>query len=179
MSGDVTSWNMLDLRSEGGEALSEEHKETILEVASMALENGHRDPERVLQAARRVGRRAHLVENLRAYAIRAIFRVKSTVGSAEVKEEQLTEAGQVAELIDSSQVEQIENRILIRELLDTLSPLDREIFLRRMAGETCPEIDSAMNLKSRTAEIRSSICKNALRRAFREKLDRKTCARGS
>jgi hypothetical protein len=48
-----------------------------------------------------------------------------------------------------------------------------------MAGETCPEIDSAMNLKPRTAEIRFRVCKNALRKVLQEKLERKTCARGS
>ena len=45
------------------------------------------------KAARRVGHRAHLVDDLRAYATRAIFRVKKTVGRAPAEEEQLPEAG--------------------------------------------------------------------------------------
>lgn len=80
--------------------------------------------------------------------------------------------------IDVSQVEQIENKILIRELLETLKPLDREIFTRHMRGDTCPEIDADLGLKPRTAEIRFAFCKNALRKAFMDKLDRKNCARG-
>ena len=171
LSEDVPAWNILDLQ---GGSISEEDQATIWEVASKALEDGQRDPERVLQAARRVGRRAHLVDDLRAYATRAIFRVKKTVGRAPAEEEQFPESGLTTEPADYAQVEQIENRILIRELLETLSPLDREIFLRRIAGKTCREIDSAMNLKPRTAEIRSLFCKTAVRKALQEKVDRRT-----
>lgn len=136
MSEDVGTWNELNLGVRGEEALDAEQQQTILEVASRALEKGQRDPEQVLQVARSVGRRAHLVENLRAYATRAIFRVKDSVGLAQPKEEPLEDFEFAAQLIDGSQVEQIENRILIRELLDALEPLDREIFTRRMRGET-------------------------------------------
>ena len=174
MSEDVPAWDLRDIRSDAGRPVSEEDQATIWEVASKALEDGQRDPERVLQAARRVGRRAHLVDDLRAYATRAIFRVKKTVGRVPAAEEQLPETGLTTEPADYAQVEQIENRILIRELLETLSPLDREIFLRRIAGKTCREIDSAMNLKPRTAEIRSLFCKTAVRKALQEKLDRRT-----
>ena len=178
MSEDVRIWNELNFGAREEEALDAEQHQTIVDVASRALENGHRDPEQVLQVARSVSRRAHLVENLRAYATRAIFRVRDSVGLDQAKEEPLEDFEFAAELIDGSQVEQIENRILIRELLETLKPLDREIFTRRMRGETCPEIDSEMRLRPRTAEIRFLICKNALRKAFMDKLDRKNCARG-
>jgi DNA-directed RNA polymerase specialized sigma24 family protein len=178
LSGDVTAWNELDLRTESGGPINESDRETILDDANKALQNGDHDPKRILQAARRVGRRAHLVENLRAYAMRAIFRAKRPVDPAQLKEEPLSQAEAAAELTDRSQVDQIENRILVRELLDTLSPHDQEIFLRRMAGDTFAEIDSGMNLRPRTAESRFCICKNALRKVLQEKLDRKTCARG-
>lgn len=178
MARDVTSWDALDLRTEGGLPVPETDRETIVEVANKALQDGYRDPKQVLQAATRVGRRAQGVANVRAYAMRAIFRVKSKMGSAQVKEEQLRDIEYDGKSPDRSQVDQIENRILVRELLETLCPQDREIFLRRMAGETFPEIDSAMNLRPRTAEVRFRICKNALRKVLQEKLDRKTGARG-
>ena len=178
MSEDVKTWKELGFRVGNGDTLGQEHQQTILEIANKALEHGQRDPEQVFQAAKRVGRRAHLAENLRAYATRAIFRVKDSAGLVQSKEEPLDDFEFAAELIDGSQVEQIENRILIRELLDTLAPLGREIFMRRTRGETCPEIDTEMRLKSRTAEIRFLICKNALRKTFMDKLDRKKCARG-
>ena len=114
------------------------------------------------------------MEDLRAYATSAIFRVKKSVGKAPAEEEQFPEGGPAVEPADYSQVEQIENRILSRELLETLAPLDREIFLRSMEGKTCPEIDSAMHLKPRTAEIRIAFCKSALRKALQEKLDTRT-----
>ena len=95
-----------------------------------------------------------------------------------MKEEQLTDVEYAPQLTDSSQVEQIENHILVRELLDTLSPLDREIFVRRMDGMTCAEIDLAMDLKPRTAEIRFEACKNTLRKAFQEKANRRSGASG-
>ena len=179
MSRDVTAWDALDLRTQTGVPVAEGDRETIMNVANKALQDGYRDPKQVLQAATRVGRRAHLLENVRAYATRAIFRVKSKMEAAQVNEQPLSDVEYAVELPDRSQVDHIENRILVRELLETLSPQDREIFLRRMAGETCPEIDSAMNLKPRTAEIRFRVCKNALRKVLQEKLDRKTCARGS
>ena len=178
MSEDVKGWNELNLGTRDEEALEAEQQQTIFDVANKALENGHRDPEEVLRVAKSVRRRANMVENLRAYATRAMFRIKDSVGLAQAKEEPLEDFEFAAELIDASQVEQIENKILIRELLETLKPLDREIFTRRMRGDTCPEIDSEMHLKPRTAEIRFAFCKNALRKAFMDKLDRKNCARG-
>ncbi len=165
MAGDVTTWKTLDLRTEDGLVVAEDHQKTILDVASQALETGYRDPAEVLKAAKRVGRRAHLVANLRAYAIRAIFRVRDMAG-AQPEEEQLSEAQYAAELTDDSQADNIESRIFILQLIERLSQLDREIFLRRMDGMTCEEIDEAMKLKPRTAEIRYAICKNALRKAF-------------
>ena len=178
MSEDVRAWNELNLGARDEEALDAEQQQTILDVANKALENGHRDPEEVLRVAKNVRRRAHMVENLRAYATRAMLRIKDSVGLAQAKEEPLEDFEFAPELIDVSQVERIENKILIRELLETLKPLDREIFTRHMRGDTCPEIDADMGLKPRTAEIRFAFCKNALRKAFMDKLDRKNCARG-
>jgi len=177
LSRDITAWDAPSLRLDGGAPVADKDRETILEVANKALQDGDGDPKRVVQAARRVSRRAHLVENLRAYAIKAIFRAKRKTEAKQFAAEQLVDIDRAAELPDCSQIDQIENRILVRELLETLCPQDREIFLRGMAGETSEEIDSAMNLKPRTAERRVRICKNALRKSVEERLDRKTCAR--
>jgi DNA-directed RNA polymerase specialized sigma24 family protein len=145
---------------------SEDQHKVILEIAAKALRNGFGDPERVLKVAEKVSRRAHLIKNVRAYATRALLRATK---ESPCKEEQLIDDHSVA-LTDNSQVERIEARILVRELLDALTPADREIFLRLMHGQTCSEIDASMNLKPRTAEIRSAVCKNALRRAVQKKL---------
>lgn len=89
MSDDVRVWKELNLGARDEEALEAEQQQTILEVANKALENGHRDPEEVLRVAKNVRRRAHMVENLRAYATRAMFRIKDSVGLAQAKEEPL------------------------------------------------------------------------------------------
>ena len=149
-------------------AHSQEQQRLILEIASKALESGERDPDEVFQVATRIGQKADLVENLRAYASRALFRVKKR---PQIDAEQLSDIRHANALTDASQIEQIEAQILVRELLDRLQETDREIFIRRMNGETCPEIDEAMNLQPRTSEKRTFICKNALRRAVKKKLD--------
>jgi DNA-directed RNA polymerase specialized sigma24 family protein len=70
------------------------------------------------------------------------------------------------ELPDLSHREDIENQILVRELLESLPSLDREILVRRVFGESGPEIERDMNLKPRTSEIRFRAAKNALRQLF-------------
>jgi FixJ family two-component response regulator len=140
----------------------------ILEAAARALRNGFGDPERVFRVAEKVSQKVHLIDNVRAYAARAFSRATKR---SPLREEQLTE-DHSSTLTDNSQVERIEARILVRELLESLAATDREIFLRLMQGQTCSEIDTSMNLKPRTAEIRSAVCKNALRRAVHKKLDR-------
>jgi hypothetical protein len=154
-------------RCENVRSHSQEQQKLILEIATRALENGNRDLEQVFAVAENVGTKAHLIENLRAYATRALFRVRP---KPHVQEEQLIETRHGPALSDSSYVERIEAQILVRELLDGLAATDREIFVRSMNGESCPEIDAHMNLKPRTAEIRLRVCKNALRRAVQNKL---------
>ncbi len=78
---------------------------------------------------------------------------------------------------DLSRRDDIENRLLVRELLDSLSDQDREIVLRRVWGEACKDIESDMNLKPRTAETRFRAAKTALRRLAKT-LDQQTGPRG-
>ncbi len=168
MSEEVFRPTRSDAQADGGGAHTEEQQRLILEIASKALDSGERDPDDVFEVAAKVRQKAHLVENLKAYASRSLFRVRKR---RQIEAEQLTEAQHTAALTDISHVERIEAQILVRELLDTLQQTDREIFIRRMNGETCPEIDEAMNLQPRTSEKRTMICKNALRRAVTKKLN--------
>jgi hypothetical protein len=96
LSRDVTAWDTLDLRTQAGVPVPEGDRETIVDVASKALQDGYRDPKQVLQAATSVGRRAHLLENVRAYATRAIFRVKSKM--EQLNEQSLSDVEYAAEL---------------------------------------------------------------------------------
>jgi DNA-directed RNA polymerase specialized sigma24 family protein len=178
------AWDDVDLHTNCGNPLPETDRETILDVVNKSLlQDRDRDPNRVIQAATRVARRIHRIANVRAYAIHSIFRAgkKDKIAQAKgyAKEDELTSLGDVGFLLDCSQPDKIENRILIRELLETRSPQDREIFLRRMAGETFPEIDGEMHLKPGTAATRFKTCKKDMRKVLNEKLDRMTSTRAS
>jgi hypothetical protein len=63
---------------------------------------------------------------------------------------------QEAEALRSSdpRCDSIEKQILVRELLETLNGLDREIYLRRLNGFEFAEIDKALSLRPRTSEYR-------------------------
>jgi DNA-directed RNA polymerase specialized sigma24 family protein len=122
--------------------------------------------------------RESIIGNLRAYATRAISRALNKAEKAQKKKDALISFGDMETTADFSQNDKIENEILVRELLDTFTPQDREIFLRRMNGDTFPDIDSEMNLKPRTAEQRFRVCKGALRQALQDKLNRRACSRG-
>jgi DNA-directed RNA polymerase specialized sigma24 family protein len=127
-----------------------------------------------VRAAAKVGRHVHAIDNLRAYVDRAIGRaIKKTVVAQTKKDRKLFSAG-FSNLADSTNIDHIENKILVRELLDTLAPQDREIMLRRIEGCTFPEIDEELNLRPRTAEARYRACKDALRQILSDKLDGRT-----
>jgi len=122
---DVSDQRTLKARGNNPEGHGQDQQKMILEIASRALESGDRDPDQIFQVAEKVGLKAHLINNLRAYATRSLFRIKAR---PQLSEEQLTETEHAAALIDNSYVERIEARILVRELLEALSPTDREIF---------------------------------------------------
>jgi DNA-directed RNA polymerase specialized sigma24 family protein len=125
-----------------------------------------------------VSRKLDFIGNLRAYATRAVSRALNKAERGQKKKEALLSFGNMETAADFSQNDEIENEILVRELLDTFTPQDREIFLRRMDGDRFPEIDSEMNLKPRTAEQRFRVCRASLRQVLQDKLDRRASLRG-
>lgn len=153
-------------------------QDTILDVAGKAIAESDRDPEVVIRAAKRIGRKIDVIENLQAYATRAVSRALKKAESAERKENSHVPSRDMETVADFSQNEKIENEILVRELLDKCDPQDREIVLRRISGDTFPEIDCEMNLKPRTAERCFRLCKAALRQILHGKLDRLTSSCG-
>ena len=165
------AWEPVQLRSENGEMICDADRETILASVERALLRTDRDPDVILKAASVVGRRVgHIKSNLQAYAARCIYRATRRSEIAELTHDELVGVGKSDELPDPYQnVEQIENRILVRELLETLSPQDRDIFIRHMSGHTFARIDNDMDLKPRTAEFRFRLCKDALRALLRQK----------
>ena len=172
------AWDAVDLRTQSGIPVSPSDREIIFDVAEKAILKSDRDPDVVLRAAARVSRKLDLIVNLRAYATRVISRALNKTETAQKKKDALFSFVNMESAVDFSQNDKIENEILVRELLDTFTPQDREIFLRRMDGDTFPDIDREMNLKPRTAELRFRICKVSLRKHLEDKLNRRASVRG-
>jgi hypothetical protein len=111
----------------------------------------------VIRAAKRVGRKLRIIQNLRAYATGAITTALHRAATEqELKDQPVCQRDMedMEGLADLKQQDQIENLVLVHELLEALSSQDRKSFLRKMSGETCPEVERDMNLTPRTAEIR-------------------------
>jgi RNA polymerase sigma factor (sigma-70 family) len=160
------AWDTIDIRTQGGIPVHETDRKTILNVAERALLKSDCDPEVVLRAATKVGLRVHAVENLWAYANRTIFRAIRKATNAQSKKDRIVVKAFIEVTPKHTAADQTESSALVRDILDTLSPRDREIFVRRMAGDTFLEIDQEMNLSSGTANRRFRACKNALRRVI-------------
>jgi hypothetical protein len=173
------AWDTVDLRTRIGLPVCDADRETILDAAERAILKSDRDPEIALRAAARVARQTHVVKDIRAYAVRAIFRAMKKKGFEQAKKDSVVlSSTDVAVLPGKAGVGQIENKILVRELLDTLSSRDREIVMRRVSGDTFPEIDNEMKLKPRTAETRFRASKDILRKLLDQDLEKRTLTRG-
>ena len=168
------SWDAVQIHALNGRPLRKEDREAILAAVDKAVLRSDRDPDVILKVAADVGRRVGRVKsNLQAYANRCIFRAMRKTEVAEHKRDELASPKELAHISDSYlNADQIESRILVRELIETPVPQDREIVLRHMFGNSFPKIDRDMNLKPRTAEFRFRFCKDALRAHLRYKLPR-------
>jgi DNA-directed RNA polymerase specialized sigma24 family protein len=172
------AWDAIDLRTKTGLPLSDADRETILDVAGKAILDSDQDPAVVIQAAKRVGRRLHIIQNLRAYATRAINAALHTAERKQVLKEQPVVQRNMEGIADLTRRDEIERRVLVREVLEHLPAQDREIFLRRMAGEPFSKIDGDLNLTPRTAETRCRAARRVMRRLLDEKFGQQTRARG-
>ena len=66
------AWDAVDLRTGNGSPLSDAEREIILEIAGKAILESDQYPAVAIRAAKRVGRKLGIIQNLRAYATRAI-----------------------------------------------------------------------------------------------------------
>ena len=173
------AWDTVDLRTQMGLPVCDADRETILDAVEKAILKSDRDPETALRAAARVARKIHALKNLEAYAIRAVFRAMKKEGFEQAKKDSVARTTTDFSVLPSpANVDQIENKILVRELLDALSSRDREIVMRRVSGDTFQQIDNEMKLKPRTAETRFRASRDFLRKLLDQHLDRKTLTRG-
>ena len=151
-------WDTVDLVDASGEPIENTARDAILAVVEQALANPDVDPDVLLEIASRVSAQIGSVQNLAAYTGRAIFRASK---KASIEERKWLKRfrqfmPQEAEALRSSdpRCDPIEKQILVRELLETLNGLDREIYLRRLNGFEFAEIDKALSLRPRTSEYR-------------------------
>ncbi|MGA8597944.1 MAG: sigma factor-like helix-turn-helix DNA-binding protein [Bryobacteraceae bacterium] len=171
------AWDAVDLRTQNGLPLSDADRETILDVVGKAILDSDEDPEVLIRAAKRVGRRLGIIQNLRAYTTRAVNVALRVAALRRDEKEQPVCQYDVERIADWARRDQIENQVLAGEALETLSAQDREIVIRRMAGEPYSEIERDMNLKPRTAETRFRAAKRTLRRYLDAKTGRQTSSR--
>ena len=172
------AWDAVDLRTETGLPVPDADREVILDVAGKAIVRSEQDPTVVIRAAERVGRKLHIIQNLRAYATRAINTALNRAAMNKQSKDVTVVHGNVEALPDLRRRDEIEKRVFVREALEHLDAQDREIFLRHMAGEPCSMIDRDMHLKPRTAETRYRAAKRILRRVLDDKLGPDTGLRG-
>jgi hypothetical protein len=170
-------WAKFDLRMNSPAKIKEEDRQTVLHIAEEAIMRTDIDPEVVLDAAARVLHRADSITNVAAYAKRAILRALRRAGLAQRRKDPLANSDALTDYSDFRH-DSIENEILVRDLLDSVDVLDREIFQRRMNGETFRQIDCELNLHNRTAENRFGHCKRKLERSLGEKLRSRKRERG-
>jgi hypothetical protein len=161
-------WSKLDFRISEKTTVSDADREVIRKVAEEAILNSDGDPEIVLNVAAKALSRVSFVNDFRKYAGFAVHRALRKDAVSQAKKEARALAG-LEPILSFADNERIENAILVKEILDKLSPQDREIFARRLEGETFPEIDVSMRLRSRTAEWRFRICSAEIRNSLRAK----------
>lgn len=174
----VMAWDAIDLRTKNGLSLPDADREIILEVAGKAILNSDQDPAVVIRAAERVGRRHDIIQNVRAYATRTINAALHYAQRKQELKERPVVRRDMEGIADLKRRDEIEKRVLVREVLEHLPAQDREIFLRRVAGEPYSKIDTDMDLTPRTAETRYRAAKRLIRQLLDQKFDPQTGSRG-
>lgn len=171
-------WDAINLDGADGLPVSEADREIILRAAEKAILKSDQDPDVVIQAAQRVSRKVHLIENLRAYAARAMSSAVQRAAKDQSEKEPSTCQRDPEGFPDLTRRDEIEKRVFVRELLESLHSQDREIVLRRVFGDTGAEIDRDLDLKPRTADTRFRAARTALRKLIADKLNTQTRSRG-
>lgn len=151
-------WETLKLLNRSGHPLTSSQREIILKGVEKVLTSPYVKLETVLRTAVNVARNIDGARDPDAYTKRSFFRVDRSARIAARKEAALTEqlgpqhlSNQAATL---QAVEPVEQQVLIRELLEQLDGLEREIYLARLSGDSFKQIDKTLSLKPGTSEDR-------------------------
>lgn len=162
------AWDTIDLRTQSGMPVREKERKTILDAAERAILQGDCDPEIAVKTVTKIGLKAHSIENLWAYANRALFRAMSKERSSQARRDQELVA-ETRLLSVATKSPSPETDIAVRHALEGLDQLDRDIFTRRVFGESFVEIETGLNLPRGTAIRRFAISKQKLRQVLDSK----------
>jgi hypothetical protein len=164
------AWEAVEFRDRHGNLVSKEIREMLLRLIEKALRTApDADPADLMNAASTVCANIDEVRNFSAYANRSIFRIAQRGNVAERKARaRLQPLREKSRHLESPTVssDPVERQILLGELLDTLHPLDKEIYMRHINGQSFPQIDKALSLKPRTSEYRFREAQLRTRRAL-------------
>jgi len=164
------SWEALKLLNRSGHPLTGSQREIILKGVEKVLSSPYVKLEAVLRTAVNVARNIDCAKDPSAYANRSFFRVDRNARIAASKEAALTEQLGPHHLNNQATslraVEPVEQQVLIRELLEQLDGLEREIYLARLSGDSFKQIDKTLSLKPGTSEDRYRKAKYRLSKGY-------------
>lgn len=151
------AWEAVEFRDRQGNPVARKTREMLLRLVERALGTPEADPSVIINAATNVCANIGEVRNFPAYANRSIFRAVRRGYVAECKTQAIMKplSSRLRDLEDrNASNEAVEQQILVEELLSTLRPIDKEIYVRHLNGQTFRRIDQALSLKPRTSEYR-------------------------
>lgn len=151
------AWDSVQFRDREGKPVAQKTRNILLGLIEKALRTPDADPDLLISAASSVCANMTDIKDFAAYANRSIFRVTRrayvTERKAQARLQSLPDQGRHLE-DETVLAEVVEQQILIEELLSGLNPIDREIYRRRLDGQSFPHIDRTLRLKPRTSEYR-------------------------
>jgi hypothetical protein len=160
-------WEPLQLLNRSGQPLKQDEREIILKGIEKALDSPDVDIGTLLRAANNIGAQVGCIRDLPKYTEYSFFRVVKQAKIMRKKEDdRFEELGphHLRRLAQHRRSDPVEDQILIGELLEDLNGLDKEIYLRRLSGDSFERIDNELSLKPRTSEYRYREAKRRLRR---------------
>jgi hypothetical protein len=148
-------WEPFELSNRSGEPLSDDDRAIILRALERALQSSDIGIEKLLAVARKIGSNIGHIKDLGAYSTTAFSRTVKQQKIAFEKETELLEPLQPYHVDERrSSASAIEQQTLLRQLLDRLGGLERDIYLARLKGHEFAKIDKAFDLKPGTSENR-------------------------
>ena|SRR5581483_7640667 len=151
-----------------GRPLPPKLRDQIVECVISAIAHPKADIDAVLQRAKTIAQRAAegQIEDVRHYATKALFAVSRKASLRREKEPVTSQAPGRIEILAGPAIEAspsaLEDRVLLRELLDSLPEVDREVLIRHIEGWEHNEIAKELGISEATSWFRLRRAKKKL-----------------